>query len=321
MKIKVLVLGKIHHAGINLLKDQKNFEIILEEDKPKNLLETCKKINAVIVRMTPIDQNFIDASKNLKIVSRHGVGYNTVNVDKLTENNIPLFITGDVNSTAVAEHAFSMMISYTKNIIEHNNAVINQNFKIRDSYKALELFGKKILIIGYGRIGIKFANLCKAFGMKVLVADKYLDKSKVKYEVSFSNKFEDFLADADFISLHTPHETGTPPMFGKKQFKIMKSNSVIINTSRGDLIDEIELIKALKKKIIGGACLDVFNPEPPSNKNFLLSSSNVILSPHSAAYTKEAIEKMSLSCCKNVISFFLKEFDQNLIVNYKDIKL
>jgi len=214
-----------------------------------------------------------------------------------------------------------MMISYTKNIIEHNNAVINQNFKIRDSYKALELFGKKILIIGYGRIGIKFANLCKAFGMKVLVADKYLDKSKVKYEVSFSNKFEDFLADADFISLHTPHETGTPPMFGKKQFKIMKSNSVIINTSRGDLIDEIELIKALKKKIIGGACLDVFNPEPPSNKNFLLSSSNVILSPHSAAYTKEAIEKMSLSCCKNVISFFLKEFDQNLIVNYKDIKL
>ena len=321
MTIKVLVLGKIHHRGIDLLKDQKNFEIILEEDKPKNLLKICKKINAVIVRMTPIDQNFINASKNLEIVSRHGVGYNTVNVDKLTENNIPLFVTEDVNSTAVAEHAFSMMISYTKNIIEHNNAVINQNFKIRDSYKAVELFGKKVLVIGYGRIGVKFANLCKAYEMKVFVADKFLDKSKVKYETNFSNKFEDFLADVDFISLHTPHEVGTPAMFGRKQFKIMKSNSVIINTSRGDLIDETELIKALKEKIIGGACLDVFNPEPPLNTSFLLSSGNVILSPHSAAYTKEAIEKMSLSCCQNVISFFSKKFDQNLIINYKDIKL
>ena len=97
MTIKVLVLGKIHHRGIDLLKDQKNFEIILEEDKPKNLLKICKKINAVIVRMTPIDQNFINASKNLEIVSRHGVGYNTVNVDKLTENNIPLFVTEDVS--------------------------------------------------------------------------------------------------------------------------------------------------------------------------------------------------------------------------------
>ena len=95
------------------------------------------------------------------------------------------------------------MISYTKNIIEHNNAVINQNFKIRDSYKAVELFGKKVLVIGYGRIGVKFANLCKAFEMKVFVADKFLDKSKVKYETNFSNKFEDFLADVDFISLHT----------------------------------------------------------------------------------------------------------------------
>ena len=321
MKIKVLILGKIHTSGINLINEKKNFEVILEEDKPKNLLKICNDIDAVIVRMTPIDESFINASKKLKIVSRHGVGYNTVNIDKLSENNIPLFITEDVNSTAVAEHAFAFMISNAKNIIEHNNSVKNDNFKIRDSYKAVELFGKNILIIGYGRIGKKFSNLCRAFGMNIFVADKFINKSDIDNQINFSNNFEDFLPQMDFVSLHSPHELGKPPLFEKKQFDAMKNTSIIINTSRGELINESDLSEAIKQKQIKGACLDVFNPEPPQSENFLLNTPNVVLSPHSAAYTNEAIIKMSMSCCQNVVNFFSKSFDKNLIVNYKKIKI
>jgi D-3-phosphoglycerate dehydrogenase / 2-oxoglutarate reductase len=302
MKIKVLVLGKIHKAGLELFKNNKQFELILETDKPKNILELSKNVNAIIVRMTPINKELIDKAKDLKLVSRHGVGYNTVDVKELSLKNIPLTITEDVNSIAVSEHAFAMMISFSKSIINHDMEVRRENFKIRDEYKSYEL--------------------CKNFGMKVLVADKFINKSDFKSEYEFSNNFEDFISDVDFISLHSPHNPKDPPMFSNKQFNKMKNTSIIINTSRGDLINENDLIKALKEKKIAGACLDVFNPEPPSiSTNELLNLDNVILSPHSAAYTKEAVKKMSLSCCQNVIDYFNGNIKKELIVNLKEIQI
>jgi len=322
MKIKVLVLGKIHKAGLELFKNNKQFELILETDKPKNILELSKNVNAIIVRMTPINKELIDKAKDLKLVSRHGVGYNTVDVKELSLKNIPLTITEDVNSIAVSEHAFAMMISFSKSIINHDMEVRRENFKIRDEYKSYELKDKTILVIGFGRIGKKFSNLCKNFGMKVLVADKFINKSSIEKKYKFSNNFEDFINEADFISLHSPHEPNSPPMFSKEQFLKMKNNSVIINTSRGDLINELDLVEALKNQIIGGACLDVFNPEPPSiENNELLKLDNVILSPHSAAYTKEAIKKMSISCCQNVIDYFEGNIKKDLVVNFNKIKI
>lgn len=322
MKNKVLVLGKIHNAGLELLKNNNQFDLILETDRPKNILEICKNVNAIIVRMTPINKELIDIAKDLKLVSRHGVGYNTVDVKELSLKNIPLTITEDVNSIAVSEHAFAMMISFSKSIIYHDKEVRRENFKVRDEYKSYELKDKTILVIGFGRIGKKFSNLCKNFGMKVLVADKFINKSDFKSEYEFSNNFEDFISDADFISLHSPHDPKDPPMFSNKQFNKMKNTSIIINTSRGDLINENDLIKALKEKKIAGACLDVFNPEPPSvSTNELLNLDNVILSPHSAAYTKEAVKKMSLSCCQNVIDYFNGNIKKELIVNLKEIQI
>ena len=322
MKYKVLVLGKIHQAGLNLFKNHDQFELILEEDRPKNILDLTRDVNAIIVRMTPINEELLKNSKNLKIVSRHGVGYNTVNVHELSLRNIYLTITEDVNSTAVSEHAFAMMIGFSKFLIGHDKCVRTENFKIRDQYNSFELKNKKILIIGYGRIGRKFANLCENFGMKVLIADKFIDKKSIDKKYNFSNNFENFINDADFISLHSPHEPNKPAMFSKQQFAKMRKDSVIINTSRGDLINEPDLVEALKNKIIGGACLDVFNPEPPSaKKNELLNLDNVILSPHSAAYTKEAIKKMSLSCCQNVIDYFNGNIKKDLVVNFNKIKI
>ena len=145
MKIKVLVLGKIHKAGLELFKNNKQFELILETDKPKNILELSKNVNAIIVRMTPINKELIDKAKDLKLVSRHGVGYNTVDVKELSLKNIPLTITEDVNSIAVSEHAFAMMISFSKSIINHDMEVRRENFKIRDEYKSYELKDKSKL--------------------------------------------------------------------------------------------------------------------------------------------------------------------------------
>jgi len=219
MKYKILVLGKIHQSGLDLFKNYKQFELVTADDKPKNILDITKDVHGIIVRMTPINEELIKNSNNLKIVSRHGVGFNTVNVDELSLRNIPLSITEDVNSTAVSEHAFAMMIGFSKFLIGHDNGVRKENFKIRDLYNSFELKDKKILIIGYGRIGRKFANLCNSFGMEVLIADKFLKKSLINEKYVFSNNFEDLINDVDFISLHSPHEPNAPPMFSKKQFK------------------------------------------------------------------------------------------------------
>jgi len=311
---KVLVLGKIHKAGINYLKNL-SYQVDEVSDQDDNYKNVLNLYDALILKMTKVDQEFIDLSKNLKIIARHGVGYNNVDLDVINKKKIPLFIVGDVNSTSVAEHTFGLIINIAKKINFYDSEVRSNNFEIRNSFNSRDLNKKNILIFGYGRIGKKVAEICNFFNMNVFVYDKFLKLENLSNNTKIVNNINDNLSIYDFISLHIPFSNSEKALIDKTFLNKLKSDCAIINTSRGDLINENDLIFHLNENKNFYAGLDVFNPEPPHSKNELLKLKNTILTPHSAAYTEECLSEMSLHCAINIENFFKGNIDQSRLIN------
>ena len=311
---KVLVLGKIHKAGINYLKNL-SYQVDEVSDQDDNYKNILNLYDALILKMTKVDQEFIDLSKNLKIIARHGVGYNNVDLDVINKKKIPLFIVGDVNSTSVAEHTFGLIINIAKKINFYDSEVRSNNFEIRNSFNSRDLNKKNILIFGYGRIGKKVADICNFFNMNVFVYDKFLKLENLSNNTKIVNNINDNLSIYDFISLHIPFSNSEKALIDKTFLNKLKSDCAIINTSRGDLINENDLIFHLNENKNFYAGLDVFNPEPPHSKNELLKLKNTILTPHSAAYTEECLSEMSLHCAINIENFFKGNIDQSRLIN------
>ena len=311
---KVLVLGKIHKAGINYLKNL-SYQVDEVSDQDDNYKNILNLYDALILKMTKVDQEFIDLSKNLKIIARHGVGYNNVDLDVINKKKIPLFVVGDVNSTSVAEHTFGLIINIAKKINFYDSEVRSNNFEIRNSFNSRDLNKKNILIFGYGRIGKKVADICNFFNMNVFVYDKFLKLENLSNNTKIVNNINDNLSIYDFISLHIPFSNSEKALIDKTFLNKLKSDCAIINTSRGDLINENDLISHLNENKNFYAGLDVFNPEPPHSKNELLKLKNTILTPHSAAYTEECLSEMSLHCAINIENFFKGNIDQSRLIN------
>ena len=313
---KVLVLGKIHKTGIKYLKDL-SYQVDEASDKDNEYKNILSLYDALIVKMTKVDQEFIDLSTNLKIIARHGVGYNNVNIDVINKRKIPLFIIGDVNSTSVAEHTFGLIINIAKKINFYDSEVRSNNFEIRNSFNSRDLNKKNILIVGYGRIGKKVADICNFFNMNVFVYDKFLNLDNLSNNIKIIKSINENLNVYDFISLHIPFNNSEKALINKTFLDKLKNDCAIINTSRGDLVDEKDLINHLKKNNNFYAGLDVFNPEPPSSNNQLCKLNNTILTPHSAAYTEECLAEMSLHCAINIENFFKGNIDQSRLINKK----
>jgi len=311
---KVLVLGKVHKAGIKYLKDL-SYQVDEASDQDDDYKNILSLYDALIVKMTKVDEEFIDLSKNLKIIARHGVGYNNVDLNVINRRKIPLFIIGDVNSTSVAEHTFGLIINIAKKINYYDTEVRSNNFEIRNSFNSRDLNKKNILIFGYGRIGKKIADICSFFNMNVFVYDKFLNLENLSKNIKVVTDIKENLNIYDFISLHIPFNNSEKALIDKTFLNKLKNDCAIINTSRGDLIDEKDLINHLKENNNFYAGLDVFNPEPPSSDNELFKLNNTILTPHSAAYTDECLAEMSLHCAINIENFFKGKIDQSRLIN------
>ena len=311
---KVLVLGKAHKAGIKYLKDL-SYQVDEASDQDDDYKNILSLYDALILKMTKVDQEFIDLSKNLKIIARHGVGYNNVDLNVINRRKIPLFIIGDVNSTSVAEHTFGLIINIAKKINYYDTEVRSNNFEIRNSFNSRDLNKKNILIFGYGRIGKKIADICSFFNMNVFVYDKFLNLENLSNNIKVVTDIKESLNIYDFISLHIPFNNSEKALIDKTFLNKLKNDCAIINTSRGDLIDEKDLINHLKENNNFYAGLDVFNPEPPSSDNELFKLNNTILTPHSAAYTDECLAEMSLHCAINIENFFKGKIDQSRLIN------
>ncbi len=316
-KKKILVIQKIHEAGIRLLKENSNYEFEIVENINDEILK--KKIvdcDGLSIRTAKLSGELIDRGEKLKIISRHGVGYDNIDLNSSKKNNITIAITATANAVAVAEHVMFMLLNISKRKDMYDKTVRAGNFGDRNKLpKTIELWNKNILIAGFGRIGQCLIKRCQGFEMNVFVYDPFISKETVK---KFGGKKVENLSESvqsmDVISIHMPLNDKTKNIINYNLIKNMKKNCIIINAARGGIINEIDLNKALNENLIFGAGLDVFETEPPNQNNPLLKNDKVFFSPHTAAFTEECMIRMGKETIQNIIDFFDKKLEKTKII-------
>ena len=318
-KKKILIIQPIHEAGIKLLMNNSNYEYeIIENLEAQDIKSKISNCDAISIRTAKLSGELINCSKNLKIISRHGVGYDNIDLTASKEKNITLAITATANAVAVAEHVLFMLLNIAKRKSMYDESVKSGNFSNRNKLpKTIEIWNKNILIAGFGRIGKCLIKRCRGFEMNVFVYDPFVSKEVVE---SLGGKkvenLEDSIKNMDAVSLHVPLNDKTKNLINYNLLRTMKKNCIIINAARGGVINEIDLDRALNENLIFGAGLDVFEKEPPDQNNPLLKNEKVFLSPHTAAFTEECMVRMGKETIQNIIDFFEKKLDKS-----KTIKL
>ena len=316
-KKKVLMVQGLHEEGQKLLFARDDIEPITIMSADENeILEAAKDVHGITVRTANISRKIIENSKNLKVVSRHGVGYDSVDVEALNDCNIPLAIAAHSNMISVAEHAMFMLLALSKNVFYYDDFARKADWTTRWDIRAWDLSEKSLLVIGYGRIGSKLVKRALAFDMDVYVYDPYVDETTIKKSSAhFVNDFKSILPQMDAVTLHCPKTKETTDMFSTQEFEAMKSTSILINCARGGIVNEKALYDALTKNKIRSAGLDVYDDEPSTSSNPLFSLDNILLSPHIAGVTQEATIRMSKQAVQNVLDVFDNKVDPDVIIN------
>ena len=313
--MKVAVLGKVDPKGLSFLIENEFKVIEIESFEIQNLKEQLKDVDGILLRTTKLDKEILEHCDNLKIISRHGVGYDNVDLDFLNENKIALCITSTSNAVSVAEHVLSFFIYFTKKLSLSDSLVKEGNFEKRSELpNFFELYKKKVLIIGFGRIGKEVAKRCLGFDMEVYVYDPFLDNEIIIRNQCIPIEKNQGLAIADFITIHLPLNGDTKNFISQTELNLMRKNSILVNTSRGGIVNENDLCIALESKKIQGAGMDVFVSEPPESNHPFFKLDNILLTPHNAALTLECRERMSLEASQNIV-FFLKNMSELNVEN------
>ena len=300
--MKFVVTQSLCSEGMEMLKTQGEV-YVADDGNPNHYLDQMAHTEGLIVRIGTCDEDVISASPNLKVIGRTGVGYDSVDIEAATARGIPVVITPGANNRSVAEHSVALIFALAKNLVEGHEETRKGGFaKARGNGKVFELLGKQIGFIGLGAIGIETANLCRALGMETAAYDPYLSEEKIKAMGNrFYSSYEELLKESDIISVHVPLTEKTENMIRKEHFQMMKKTALIINCARGGIVNESDLAEALNDGLIAGAGIDVFSEEPPQTDHPLMKANNIIISPHSAAQTREAVIKMAEMCVEGCI--------------------
>ena len=300
---KVLLTNKLNETNARLFEGIADLELVTIPDGNQSLFEEHMKDAEAILLSTAykMTQDVISNASKLKVISRTGVGVDNVDVPAATEKGILVLNTPQANSISVAEHTVAMIVAISKQLLMYNSELREGNFKIRRSNKAVDIDGKTLGLIGCGRIGRFAAEKCKAaFGMNVIGYDPYITEAE---GITIYKDIEEVFKRADYISLHIPLTPETKNLVGDKLLSLMKPTAYIINTARGGIIDEQALAQKLKNEEIAGAALDVLESEPPTNDNPLLGLKSVILTPHTAALTKECSERVAYEAALGIADY------------------
>lgn len=300
--MKFVMTQAVCPEGFEMLEEKADIYVADNAD-PNNYLDEMKEADALIVRIAKCDGHAIENSPNLKVIGRTGVGYDSVDVETATAHGIPVVITPGANNRSVAEHAVAMMFALSKNLVEAQTQMCAGNWKIRDAKKAFELEGKTVGILGLGAIGRETAKICQGCGMKIAAYDPFMSKEQIEgFGAEYYESYEELLKISDVVTIHVPLTEETRNMIAKEQLETMKKTALIINCSRGGIVNEADLVEALKNGTIAGAGTDVYCNEPPQMDDPLLNCPNLIVSPHSAAQTREAVIKMARMCVKGCLA-------------------
>lgn len=312
---RVLIAGKVHDAGLALLRQRPDIVIDLVEavtnEAYRPFLPTA---DAILVRTQTMNAADVASAPKLKIVSRHGVGYDAIDVTALNARRIPLTIVGDVNSRAVGEHTLMLMLAAARRSVAHHIAATTGQWNERNRFDSTELDGKTLLVLGFGRIGKRVAELAKAFGMEINAYDPFVTAAQMAIlGVNKASEISNALTFADYVTVHLPGGQGA--VIGLAELALMKPTAIIVNAARGGLVDEIALDKALRERKLRAAALDVLVEEPPKPDHPLLSNPYITISPHNAGLTEECAKRMSIAAAQNILDELDGKPNRKLTVN------
>jgi len=305
-KLKLLVPATMAPAGREVLARRADVDVVaFDMNLPTaDFHALLADADGVGVSLTPFGAAELQAAPRVRVVARHGVGYDLVDVPALTRRGIPLLVVGTANSPTVAEQALYFMLALAK-LGPQMHAMVRENrwaaSRLAQELPA-DLFGKTLLVVGFGRIGTRLARACLALGMTVRVYDPYVDAAMIASAGCLPERGLDaVLPQADFVSIHCPRTPETSAMFNAARLARMKPTAYLVNTARGGIIDEPALHRALTTGTIRAAGLDVFEREPPAPDNPLLGLPNLLTSPHMAGVTRESFDRMAIAVAENLL--------------------
>lgn len=320
--MKIVILSEpIDDAGMRVLEGR--VQVIVSPDPSEQSVgRLIQDADALIVRTaTQVTRNMIEGAGHLKVISRTGGGLDNVDIKAATDCNVVVCGVKGPQDRFVAEHTIALITGLAKQLHYLDRETRRGNFKSRFEYRPVGLAGKRAGLIGLGRIGRIVAEMCvHGLSMEVWAYDPYIDPEALEgTDIILSEDMEAVIKTADFLSLHVPLTGETLGLIGEDQFGLMKPTAFIINTSRGEIIQEAALVDALKNRVIAGAGVDVFEKEPPDARNPLFEIENVIVSPHSAALTKDTVAKLAEGAAQNAIDV-LENHKPSYSANWEEVK-
>ena len=299
----IVLTEAIDQAGIDLLTARAGLRLVVAAPGDPAFEAALPDALAIGVRVARLDRSLLSRAPNLRVAAKHGVGFDNIDVGYLAGRGVPVTITADANSISVAEHTMTLMLAAAKHVRAYDNAVRRGDWDFRKSARAIELAGRRVLVVGFGRIGRRVAALCQAFGLHVLVHDISAAAIAQAAAAGYAciTELDAGLAQADVLTLHIPLTTRSAMLIDAPRLGRLPRGAIVVNCARGGILDEAALAQALADGAVGAAALDVFGQEPIVPAHPLTGFDNVVLTPHSAATTREGARAMAVAMAQNIL--------------------
>lgn len=317
MPHRILLCRTLHPAGMAVLAERKDLDIVALHDPPvEQFHQHLSSADAVLCWLERVDRAALAAAPRLKVVSRYGVGFDTVDIAACTERDIPVMVVNGTNDLSVAEHAMMLMLAVARRVLDNDQVVKAGGWWAKDGPGMVDLAGRSVLVVGYGRIGSRVANYCRAFQMKVMVMDPGFHPARIAAD-GFTpiRDLQAGLAAADVVTLHCPLSPATHHLMDTAAFAALRPGAILVNTARGPIVEEAALVSALQSGRLQGAGLDVLEVEPSTATNPLYAMPNVVVSPHNAASTEEGLARMARQAARNILDVLDGKRDPAFMVN------
>jgi D-3-phosphoglycerate dehydrogenase / 2-oxoglutarate reductase len=322
MARKVICIQPLYPEGMKILNSRPDLEIIVPESlDPETWGNFLPGAEAICVRLSQIPRSMIEKAPNLKIISRHGVGCDNIDVAAATEKGVIVATVGLANAPSVVEHTIALMFALAKRLPDFDQAVRNGDYTRKMKLEAQDVAGRTVLIVGLGRIGSRLAKALNALGLNCIGCDPAYTAEQIKaMGCEPVTDFHSALPRADFVTVHVPMQDDTRNMIGAAELAMMKPTAYVINCARGGIVNEAALLDALNSGRIKGAGLDVQVDEPPKASDPLLKCDRIILTPHSATSTPETMMRMSMAVAQNVLDQFDGRLPESHVFNPEVLK-
>lgn len=314
---KVLILGTLHLDGMALFDGRDDVEVqVLEDVSEANVLRHVPGVHGIAVRAARISRTIIEAAGSLEVVSRHGVGYDAVDVQACTDNGVRLTIAPRSNAPSVAEQAMMFLLALAKQVAVYDPLVRRGDWARRSETQAVDLDGRTLLVIGLGRIGSRVVKRALAFDMRVLGHDPYIAPEAIRaMGAEPVADFRSVLGEVDAVTVHCPRNPETVGMVGAAELAALRPGALVVNCARGGLVDEAALLAAIRSGHVAGAGVDVFDVEPPAGDHPFFQEPRILMTPHSAGGSLESLKRAGMQTVENILATFDGTLDPAVVVN------